>query len=232
MNENEKGPKLPVIALVALLLAALILPGIVLRQQAGGGLDPVYIALCVFLAVNLLICYWEIALFRRRDYIETRTEYWRERQRETGRVPAVEYFFGKTSLWRMFSMTLWADVWATYAQYDGAFADRKSFGFNADISNGHITLIPTVLLYGAFATGFLPPLAAGLLGVALFWQQAYVTSVYLNAFFVAGRHRLISRRDLWLIVLGTNSPWVIFPLLGLYVSVRLAVEGNYSALGL
>lgn len=28
-----------------------------------------------------------------------------------------------------------------------------------------------------------------------------------------------------------NAPWVLFPLLGLYVSVRLILDGNYGVLG-
>jgi len=232
MAEIQNGPKLRVVSLIALIVAALALPGIVLRHQAAGGLDPVHTTLCVFLAVNLLICYWEICLFFRRDYIETRTEFWRERQRETGRLAAAEFFFGRASLWRALSPTLWADIWATYAQYDTSFAERKSFGFNADVGNGFVTLIPTLLLYGAFATGFLPAVVAGLVGLAFFWQQTYVTSLYMVSFLIGGRQRLISRRDFWLMVVGSNWPWVAFPVLGIYVSLRLILDGNYAVLGL
>ncbi len=232
MAETPSGPKIRVITLVALIVAALSLPGIVLRHQTAGVLDPAHTIMCVFLAVNLLICYWEICLFFRRDYIEARTEFWRDRQRETGRLAAAEFFFGRTSLWRALSPTLWADIWATYAQYDISFAERKSFGFSADVGNGFVTLIPTLLLYFAFATGFIPAVAAGLLGLAFFWQQTYVTCLYMASFFIAGRQRLISPRDLWLIVVGSNWPWVVFPVLGIYISLRLVLDGSYAALGI
>ena len=71
-----------------------------------------------------------------------------------------------------------------------------------------------------------------MLGLALFWQWTYVTSVYLASFFIAGRHTRISRSEMWGYVLATNAPWVLFPLLGLYVSVRLIVAGNYGVVGL
>ena len=226
------GPQIRVFTLVILILAVLALPGLLLRYQETGAMHLMHSVLCVFLAVNLLICYWEACLFLRRDYIESRSDYWRQRQQETGRVPAAEFFFGKTSPARIFSPTLWADVWATYTCYDASFADRRSFGFNADVGNGLITLIPTVLVYAAFATGFMPALAAGLIGVMLFWQQTYVTSLYLAAFFIGGRQREISRRELYLFVISSNSPWIVFPALGLYVSLRLALDGNYAVLGL
>ena len=229
---DSSGPQVRVLTLIALILAALMLPGFVLRYQAAGGLQLIHALLCLFLAVNLLICYWEACLFFQRDYIETRSAYWRQRQQAGGRLAIAEFFFGKVSAARVFSPRLWADVWATYTCYDTAFADRKSFGFNADVGNGFVTTIPTVLLYLAFAGGFLPALAAGLLGLMLFWQQTYVTSVYLASFFIAGLNREISRRELCLWVIGSNCPWVLFPLLGLYVSLRLVLDGNYSVLGL
>ena len=72
---------------------------------------------------------------------------------------------------------------------------------------------------------------AGILGVMLFWQWTYMTSVYIVSFYVAKRHKLISRSNTYFYIWGLNSAWIFFALLGLYVSVRLIADGDYSVLG-
>ena len=226
------GPTIRVLPLAALSVTALTGVGIGVRYSVHADVGAIHCLLSVFLSLNLLICYWEACLFLRRSYIETRTEYWGQRRLVTGRTPALEFFATSVPWTRALSPTLWADVWATYSQYDASFADRRTFGFNADTANGFATAVPTLLLYAALTVDFLPALLTGMLGLALFWQWTYVTSVYLASFFIAGRHTRISRSEMWGYVLATNAPWVLFPLLGLYVSVRLIVAGNYGVVGL
>ena len=187
--------------------------------------------LSLFFSTNLLICYCETCLFRQLDYIRQRAEYWRQRREETGRSPVVEFLATEVPLTKILSPTVWADVWAFYSLYDGSYTDRRTYGFNIDIANGFFTPVPTLALYAAFTVAFLPALFAGILGVMLFWQWAYATSVYIMSFFVAGRHKLISRADVSIYIWGANASWVLFPLLGLYVSIRLIVDGDYSVLG-
>ncbi|WP_419553221.1 hypothetical protein [Candidatus Poriferisodalis sp.] len=122
-------------------------------------------------------------------------------------------------------------MWATYSTYDGSFADRRSYGFNVDVGNGFVTAVPSLILYAALATEFLPPMAAGIVGIMLFWQWTYATSAYLMSFFVAKRHRSIRRSELAALILGINAPWVLCPLVGLYASIRLVVDDSYSVLG-
>jgi hypothetical protein len=129
------------------------------------------------------------------------------------------------------SPTLWADVWATYSPYDGSYADRRTFGFNADIGNGFVTPVPTLILYAAYTLDFFPAVYAGILGAMVFWQWVYVTSLYGVSFFVAGRQSRISRLEIFVFIIGINSYWVLCALLGLYVSIRLIIDGNYSILG-
>ena len=228
---RKKSLSLPVWLLAALVVAFLALPGIGARYYFAGTLNVIHCLLILFFSINLLICYWEVCLFFKRDYIETRTEYWRRRQRETGRTPAIEFLAGKIPLRQVWSPTRWADVWATYSLFDGSHSDRRTFGFNADIANGFITPVPTLILYAAYTVDFLPAVVAGILGVMMFWQWTYATSVYWVSFFVAGRQRRVTRGGLYTYVGATNAPWVLFPLLGLYVSVRLILDGNYGILG-
>ena len=215
----------------AIVIAVFAAVGIGIGFWLNRNLNAFYYLLCLFLSINLLICYWEACLFWRRDYITQRVNYWRARQKETGQTPTVEFLAGKVPLKEILSPTLWADTWATYSMYDDSYADRRTYGFNIDIANGFFTAIPTLILYAAFTTACIPALFTGILGVMLFWQWTYVSSIYWVSFFVSGRHRLISRTDLFIYIWGANSVWVLSGLLGLYVSIRLIVDGDYSVLG-
>ena len=228
-RENRSG--MPAGLLAALAAALLALLGIGARYYIYGDLNVIHCLLSLFFSTNLLICYWEACLFLRRDYIEKRAEYWRRRQGETGRTPAREFLSTKVPFRQILSPTVWADVWATYSLYDDSYADRRTFGFNADIANGFVTPVPTLILYAAYTVEFLPAVLAGILGVMLFWQWAYVSSVYWASFFVAKRQSRITRGELYIYIGATNSFWVLSGLLGLYVSVRLILDGNYSVLG-
>ena len=215
----------------ALVVAALALVGIGTRYQVHRDLYALHALLSLFLSINLLICYWEVCLFLRRDLVETRTAYWRERRSTTGRTPATEFLWTKVPLTRLPSPTLWADVWAVYSQYDHSYADRRTFGFNVDIVNGFLTPGPTLIVYAAYTFHFLPALWTGIVGAILFWQVMYGASVYLVSFFVAGRQTRISRRELYTYIVAPNSPWLLGGLLGLYVSIRLILDGDYRVLG-
>ena len=55
-----------------------------------------------------------------------------------------------------------------------------------------------------------------------------MTSVYWVNFFVAGRQRQITRREIYIYIGALSAVRVI---LGLFVSGRLFLDGNYSVLG-
>ena len=230
-DAHRAGPTLPAGLLAALFVVVLALLGIGARFHVRGDLNLIHSLLSLFFSVNLLVCYWEICLFVRRDYIERRTGYWRQWQRETGRTPAGEFLASRVSLKRILSPTVWADAWATYAQYDSSYADRRTLGFNVDIGNGFVTPLPTLILYAAYTFDFLPALYAGIVGAMVFWQWIYATSLYCVSFFVAGRQTRISRLQTFIFIIAINSFWVLCALLGSYVSVRLIMDGNYSVLG-
>ena len=225
------GPAVPVGFVAVVVIALLTAVGIAVSYRTSGTFDLVYGLMSLFLSINLLISYWEICLFLRRDYIEQRTEYWRERRTATGRSPATEFLTTSVPLKSLYSTTLWADIWSTYALYDGSYADRRTYGFNADVANGFFTLIPGAVLHATYTVPFLPAVLTGILGIALFWQWTYMTSLYWVSFFVAKRQALITRSELYTYIWAPSSPWLLFALLGLYVSVRLIVDGDYSVLG-
>ena len=230
-DTENTGLTIPVGLFVSLTIAILALLGIGTRYCVYGDLNVIHALLSLFFSINLLICYWEVCLYFRLDYIEARTTYWRERRLETGRLPVAEFLVTKVPLTQVLSPTLWADVWATYSQYDSSYSDRRTFGYNADIANGFVTLVPTLILYTTYTVDLLPALFVGILGVMLFWQWTYVTSVYWVSFFVAKRQALITRREMYTYILAVNSIWVLCSLLGLYVSINLILDSDYSVLG-
>lgn len=230
-SAQQPGLTIPTGLFGALVVAILALLGVGTRYYVRGDLNAIYCILSLFFSVNLLVCYWEVCLFLRPDHVAMRTRHWRERSSMTGRTPAREFLLTRVPLARILSPTLWADVWAAYSHYDRSYVDRGTFGFNADIANGMVTPVPTLILYAAYSFEILPAVLAGILGVMLFWQWTYVTSVYWASFFVASRHTRISRRDVYTYICGINSLWVLCALVGLYVSVRLILDGNYSVLG-
>ncbi len=228
---RTNGSGIPVGLLIAAVIALLTAAGIGTRYYLYGDLDAIHCLFSVFFSINLLICYWEMCLFFRRDYIEARAEHWRKWRRETGRTPAVEFLVTRVPPNRILSPTFWADVWATYSMIDSAYEERSSFGFTADIGNGFVTPVPTLVLYAGYTVEVVPPMVAGIVGAMLFWQWVYVSSLYWVSFFVTRSQARITRRELYIYVVALNSIWVLIPLLGLYVSVRLILDGTYGVLG-
>jgi len=111
---------MPVWLFSVLVIVGLTLIGVVTRLNQHAELDPLYVVFAVFFSTNLLISYWEICLFHKRDYIEERGAHWRERHEESGKSPVVEFLLARVSLARPFSPTLWADAWGAYSVYDGS----------------------------------------------------------------------------------------------------------------
>ncbi len=222
----------PAVVVTAVVIGLLASLGLGVRYSMSGEAHFVHGLFSVYFSINLVICYWEMCLFWRRDAIRPRADAWRRWKKATGRVPAFEFLWSKVPPSRFLSPDTWADVWATYSMADPAYEDRKTYGFNVDIANGFFTPIPTATLYAAFTLGFLPVTWAGILGVMLFWQWTYVSSLYVVSFFVNQKQKRISRKELWGFIFGTNSVWIVTPAFGLYVSIRLILDGHYGILGL
>lgn len=203
-----------------------------LRYWTAGELDSAHTLLSFFLVVNVLICYCEICLLLRVDTLEDRRQYWKSQQATTDAVPAIRFLTTSVPLRQIASPRVWSELWAVYSLYDASYSDRKTYGFNVDIANGVVTPILSLVLLGTFTVPFLPARVAGILGVLLFWQWIYVTSVYMVSFFMARRHQLINRKELLIYIWMPNLFWILVPIFGFYISVQLVLEGSYVALGL
>ena len=221
---------MPVWLFAAVVVAVLAGTGMGLSYALRGDVSVAYCVLSLFLSLNLLISYWELALGLRQDLIAARAAYWRDRRAETGRSPALAFLATRISARQALTLDCWADVWAAYASYDGSYLDRRSYGFNADFANGLVLLLPSTALYVALTIHVLPAMVAGILGAMLFWHWLYSGSVYWLSFFGSGGHRPISRTEVFTYVWLPTAPWVLASMLGVYVSIRLIVDGNYSVL--
>jgi hypothetical protein len=184
-----------------------------------------YLALAPFLVTNLLITTWEMALARHIGDLER----WHAEGRGFG--DPSELFALRVSAREAFSSGVGALVWLAYSRFDPGYADRRSFGFAVDVGNGVSTPLPTLLFLVGMSVPILPPLALGVVGILLFYQKLYGTLLYFAQFAWNRRHVGHPTGMLLAYVVATNGVWVVFPLLGMWVSLRLIVERSFTVLG-
>ncbi|SMB29204.1 conserved membrane protein of unknown function [Sterolibacterium denitrificans] len=201
------------------------------HYQLLGGFSVVYLLVIFFLSLNMLVCLWERVLYLRIDLIEKKNADYRRRFPADKNRPVLDFIFSKVAFSNLFSADYWSDVWATYSLFDGSYADKRTLGFNLDVGNGYWTLIPCLLLHLGFTYHFLPPNVIGIIALCFFYQVVYCTSVYWFSFFNVGRQRLNSRNENLVYIWGTNCPWVLFGLVGMYAAVRLILDNSWAVFG-
>ncbi|MCY3996137.1 MAG: hypothetical protein OXF07_08350 [Rhodobacter sp.] len=221
----------PIWLFAGLVLSALTLTGVCARNWVHGDFSVIHALLVLFLSVNLMVCYLEICLALCRDYVDQRIGYWRDFELETGRSSIVAFLASRVPLSRLLLPITWADLWAIYSQMDRSYADRRSYGYNIDFANGFLVPVPTLILYLAYSVDILPAPVTGIIGVMLYWQLVHGTLVYWIGFFGANLQGGTNRRYLYFVVLGLNSQWVFFGLLGIHVSIQMILNGDYSVFG-
>jgi len=184
-------------------------------------------SLSFFLWLNLLICLWEICLFFRIDLINLK---WKKYQKqfsgkESGGIVS-QLAFTEINLRNFLSMTLWAEIWASYSVFDPSYANRESFGFFIDVGNGFSTLLPTVLFILNMTFPFLSGRWLGILGLISFYQELYGTIIYWLSYLVNRRWKNFTFTQVFLFVACTNSLWFIFPIYGIFISLNLILHDN------
>ena len=227
-KSETSGLTIPAAAIMGFVVTAGTALHIGLHQRVYGVYNPTQAGLAFFLVSNAMIAWWEISLFVCQDQIRSESDLIREpyRGREMQRV--AEVFARPVPLFRVLSLREWTTIWSTYSLFDPGYSDRRSFGYNIDVGNGFTTLIPATLFAFGMTFELMPARWLGILGVIMFWQMFYGTSVYFFQFFNNGRHRGHSVRDIVLFVGVSNLMWFVFPLWGLYTSVQLILDGNYG----
>ena len=138
------------------------------------------LALILFLHINLLICVWELCLCYRHTFIRSVVEK-RGRTRSKTLEPII--LFRHASLSEVLSPTFWAYVWIDYARYDPSYSEPGSCGYNVDVGNGHVTLIPSAVLLWSIISPLASARVLGTVGVVLYWQLFYGTIIYGYSYF-------------------------------------------------
>jgi hypothetical protein len=201
-----------------------------LHARVTGGFNLHEAGLAFFLWLNAIIALWEICLFLRIELIREQHEAFmpRYRGRELDRVR--EFFATKVPLARVFSPSVWAELWSSYSIFDPSYADRKSFGFFIDIGNGFSTLVPCVLFLYGMTFEPMSARALGIIGLLIFYQMWYGTVVYLASYVMNRHYRGHSFRNVALFVGLSNGLWLTFPLWGIVVSVSMIESNTYAIL--
>ncbi|MGB5547370.1 MAG: hypothetical protein WCB63_12710 [Polyangiales bacterium] len=227
-NTAPRGVGIPTAAIIGTVVTVGTMFHVWLHRHEHGVYNVTQMGLAFFLVINVLIAWWEIALFVCQDqiqaeYEETKIAY---RGREIERIG--EIFARRIPLFRVLCLSEWTTIWSGYSLFDPGYSDRRSFGYNIDVGNGFTTLIPATLFAFGMTFELMPARWLGIIGVIMFWQMFYGTAVYFFQFFNNGRHQGHSLKDLLLFVGVTNLMWFIFPIWGLCTSIQLILEGSYA----
>lgn len=227
-SEREEGLAIPAwVAMVGFLL--LVAGGhVALHHRLHGTFNVHQIVMALFLALNLLVNFWELGLYFTADAI--RDEYLRTKDAYAGRPMdrCNEVFLMRVPLARLFSFKSWTGIWSSYCHFDPGYSRKGSFGYNIDVGNGFSTVIPATLFGLGMSLEIVSPRVLGMIGIATFWQMFYGTVVYFFQFFNAGRHIGHAKKDLWIFVGTTNGMWFIFPLWGMALSAAMVMSGTFD----
>jgi hypothetical protein len=225
-DRSQSSVRIPVWGWLSIWLGVSVGGSVGAHYALHGVVNGWQVALAFFLAVNILICVWEISLYYRIGDIER----WHREPRATSGRPSGSVYFVRASFRDLASTHLWARVWSEYVFYDPSYADRRSFGFAADVGNGFVTLVPSLVFFFGMTVHVLPPVILGLIGALIFYQKFYCTCVYSFTFVLNRRYEGHRPAALLAVVGGTNGIWIVFPAIGFYVCVRLILENRFDLL--
>ncbi len=172
--------------------------------------------------------WWEICLFFRIRHIKA--TYDRYAVEYKGRELQRIFDFGNTRvpLSKLFSPTFWSDLWASYSVFDESYANHHSLGFFIDIGNGFTMFLPTLLAIYGMTCEIIPARALGIVMLIVNYQMRYGTLICFWSFLFNKRYQGHTRLNLALVVGGTNSLWLTFPLRGMYAGVRMIYSGTFE----
>jgi hypothetical protein len=183
-----------------------------------------------FIPLNILICLWEISLGLQITYINKETSRLNTIYTNTnGRYQAVIDFFTRgLSINDIFSSKYWCILWSIYSIYDSSYSNKESFGFFIDVGNGWTTIIPSLLFIIGLTYDIFNPKILGIIGIIQFYQEFYGTIIYFLSFLFNERYKGKKINELLLFVGFTNGLWMIFPLIGMYISIIMIMDNNYD----
>ncbi len=222
----HSGLSLPVWSWLAIWAAVWIGGPTAILYATRGVFNGWHLALSIFLAINLLICGWEISLWHRIGDIRR----WFHDPGNSPDRPRGNLYTTPITLREFFSTRLWARTWLGYAYWDDGYADPRSFGFTIDVGNGFSTLIPSLLFLVGMTVPLFSPVVLGIVGLLVFYQKFYGTCLYFFQFVYNRRYEGRAWAGLVGVVGGTNGLWLVFPAIGIYVCLRLIFENRFDVI--
>jgi hypothetical protein len=224
--DRPSSLRLPVWAWLSLWMVAWVGLPVAAHYAAHDIVNGWQVAVAFFLAINLLICIWEISLWHRIDDIRR----WFHDPKGNPDRPRGNLYTTAVSLREFASTRLWSRVWLGYAYWDDGYADPKSFGFAIDVGNGFSTLIPSLLFLIGMTFPIFSPAVLGIIGLLVFYQKFYGTCLYFFQYLYNRRFQDRPLAGVIAVVGGTNGLWLIFPAIGLWVCTRLILDGSYDVI--
>jgi hypothetical protein len=206
---------------------------IYLHRKNYGAINWLQCCLAFFLLLNSLICVWEISLFVYIDHIKAEFTTLKRKFKGKELQACANFFTAPLTVADALSLKYWSKVWSTYALYDPSYANKESFGFFVDVSNGFTFLLPSLLFLYAMTydvSAYISARALGLMGLIKFYVEFHGTCVYFLSFFLNHRYKGFSMFEIGLFVGFSNGLWFIFPLLGCYASYYLVETDSFDVL--
>jgi hypothetical protein len=186
-----------------------------------------------FLLLNLMICFFEIGLSLNHKAIQNEANAIFAKHGNPEVMTAASrwqvasgFFFADIqSAWKLSS---WTRVWSTYCVYDPAYQSLIGFGYWIDSCNGYSTLIPSLLCLLGMTFDIVNPQVLGMIGLVSYWQEFYGTVVYFTQLFANDRLRGKSALEIVLFIVMTNGMWLVFPVIGMYVSYSMITTNSFN----
>jgi hypothetical protein len=189
--------------------------------------NPIIILMLFFNNLNILIAMCEIILGLRIQTIKD--DYKENMKKYDGKEWKCGLDFLLMPLPNPICSKSWSKMWSTYAVYDPSYQNNESFGFFIDVGNGWSTIPPCLLWNYAMAyPNSCSALLVGCVGIASYWQVCYGTIIYLLSYMWNKRYQGKSVLENLGFVGFANMLWFWFPLIGIYASVCILKDGNFS----
>lgn len=189
--------------------------------------------LSFFIGLNTLICLWEISLGLFISHIKNDSALLKKEYGDNRMGAVMTFFYTPLSISSLFSPKFWTKVWSTYSLYDPSYSNSESFGFFVDVSNGWMTIVPSLLYLYTMTYDFeyLSARTLGCIGLVKFYVEFHGTCVYFLSFFFNERYRNKTIAEVVLFVGVSNGLWFFFPLMGMYASFAMIHADSFAIFG-
>ncbi|MCK5881420.1 MAG: hypothetical protein KAG18_06050, partial [Sinobacterium sp.] len=91
-----------------------------------GSFSLMYVIVIFFLTLNLLINYWELILWYKKDLITEKSDKLYAEHKDDKNLPMFTFLQSKMGFSKVFSADHWADAWIGYSMFDRSYSNHKS----------------------------------------------------------------------------------------------------------